>query len=230
MMRSRARVFIRNHVSTYLPYLRLMGYYDPVQLPNDQSDIHIGGYPRSANSFCTVMLQHFDPGLSISHHVHTVVTLKLARRHRVPSVVLIRNPSEAVSSNIVRMGEGKRVKRYYVDNAIWDYVTYHEYLSEHRDEFSILDFKTVVTDPASLFRAAADLGVFPLPPDEAISDAYQRTLGQLRADGRKPEMRNLPNERKEQRKREVREFIEGAHGFERARRLYTDLSPIASGG
>jgi hypothetical protein len=226
MIRSRLRIAIRNHVVSYIPYLRMMGFYDPDQLPSPQTDVHIAGYPRSANSFCTILLQRYAPSLRIAHHVHTPVTLKLARKHGVKTIVLIRDPAEAISSNIVRMGEGKGETRYQIDNCIGDYVSYYEFVRAHREDFVLLDFSSATGDPANLFRAAADLGVIEMPDDDTVRATAEQSLQQLRADGRKPEMRNLPNKKKNARKAEVKAMIEADPGYQRALALYRELSPI----
>jgi hypothetical protein len=67
------------------------------------SDIVIEGYPRSANTFAQVAFQIAqDERMMIAHHIHGPAQVTLGLRWRIPTLIIIRNPLDAIASLLVR--------------------------------------------------------------------------------------------------------------------------------
>ena len=65
----------------------------------DQTDIVIEGFPRSGNSFAVSAFRaaQFQP-VSIAHHLHAPAQIILGSRKKIPTLVVIRKPADAVIS------------------------------------------------------------------------------------------------------------------------------------
>ena len=65
------------------------------------SGICIEGFPRSANSYAVVAFRLANPQVKIAHHLHVPAQLLQAVKWKIPAVLLIRDPLEAVASFMV---------------------------------------------------------------------------------------------------------------------------------
>ena len=68
-------------------------------------DIAIIGFPRSGNSFARATFLYANPNLKIASHHHYIAELKIAIKYQIPSLLLIREPIESLSSLVVRNPE-----------------------------------------------------------------------------------------------------------------------------
>lgn len=68
------------------------------------TDLVIEGYPRSATSFAVTAFRYAQDTteLSIAHHLHSTAQIIRAQQYAIPTMLLIRDPLESVSSLLVR--------------------------------------------------------------------------------------------------------------------------------
>jgi hypothetical protein len=98
-LRYRAKQFIGRHPWLYRAVFQNRSGYEDL-LVNDDTDICIEGFPRSANSFAVAAFRHAqDKPVGIAHHNHVPAPVLTAVQNGLPTVVLIRDPVEAVISN-----------------------------------------------------------------------------------------------------------------------------------
>jgi hypothetical protein len=98
-LRYRAKQFIGRHPWLYRAVFQNRAGYEDL-LVNDETDICIEGFPRSANSFAVGAFRHAqDEPVGIAHHNHVPASVITAVQNGLPTVVLIRDPVEAVISN-----------------------------------------------------------------------------------------------------------------------------------
>lgn len=79
------------------------------------TDVVIEGYPGSANTFAREAFLVANPGLDVASHLHSAAQLKLARALRVPTVVAVRPPLDAIVSVTARFhlpDLGSELRRY----------------------------------------------------------------------------------------------------------------------
>lgn len=74
------------------------------QLCGPETDLCMEGYPSSANSFLLNLLRRLRSDLHVASHTHSLANLRLAVRHGVPWILLIRKPTDAVASRVIRFG------------------------------------------------------------------------------------------------------------------------------
>ena len=91
-----------------LPIFRLFKKRYPCYATPDAS-ICIEGFPRSGNSFFVMTFQQWNPGTTIAHHSHLASNAKYSVKQHKPTVILIREPAEAIASAIAWDGREGRI-------------------------------------------------------------------------------------------------------------------------
>jgi hypothetical protein len=104
--------------------------------------IVIDGFPRSANTFSARAFQFANPGVAVSHHMHAPANILLGVRYRIPTVVLIRPPVDAVLSEVIREPR-KRLSRGLIE---WN--SFYGLVQPVLDQVVVADFATVTSDYA----------------------------------------------------------------------------------
>ncbi len=101
----------------------------------------IEGYPRSANTFATyAFLEAQGEDLKLGNHCHTPAQITLARRYGIPAMVLLREPTAAVTSMLMFAGSMS------ADDALRRYVAFHAPLVARPEGFVVAPFDEVVGD------------------------------------------------------------------------------------
>ena len=109
----------------------------------------IEGFPRSGNSFARrafIMAQDetFDV-TSIAHHLHVPAQVVRAAQLRIPTLVLIRKPKDAVLSLVIR-------DPISVDQALRYYISFYETSEKYRDAYVLGLFEEVTEDFGEIIR------------------------------------------------------------------------------
>ena len=120
------RTYIRRSKTMY-PLLRLLYRrgWGVVTQPNSQ--IVIEGFPRCGNSFAEAAFRTVNGDKSkIAHHCHAAAQVLLALDWNIPSIVLFRNPVDAISSLVQRNGNQDAATMY-----CRDYESFYNALEVH---------------------------------------------------------------------------------------------------
>lgn len=142
----RARSSVISTLSTrpslYLPLARFkFRSSDGARPVTGETEIILEGYPRSANTFAVeaFRLAQGRP-VEIAHHLHVAAQIIAGVRRGIPTVLLLRDPEQAASSLVVRLG--------WVDasDALRRYVRMHEALEPYRDGFLTAPFELVISN------------------------------------------------------------------------------------
>lgn len=107
----------------------------------------IEGFPRSANSFLFNAINHdrsTEPG-TIAHHVHHSFQWRLAEKRGIKSIIVVRDPMEAVVSLLVSSGDMTLTKARYLLR--W-WLSFYCGI-ESANHILLLDYKDVSEDTAS---------------------------------------------------------------------------------
>jgi len=108
-----------------------------------RTKIVIEGFPRCANTWTVVAFAETQANIreyDIAHHLHAPAQVHFALKHKIPCVVLIRNPLDAVKSLSVRTSHNNTehiFKRYY---------KFYNSIIYQRDKFVICDFNEAVNE------------------------------------------------------------------------------------
>jgi hypothetical protein len=110
------------------------------------SKIVIEAYPRSANSISVRMFRAANPGIDrteITHHTHSIQTVKYASKWGIPVLVILRNPIDAVSSSMIAYGN---VSDPMITVFLTKYIDFHKWLPSHCEGIVLARFEEVIGD------------------------------------------------------------------------------------
>jgi len=152
-----------------------------IRLPRATDDLYVDGYPRSGNSYLFGLIRFFYPRLSFAHHLHTPAALAIALKKRIPTVVLVREPSDAIASNAHRKQhmQKRAVNGRLLDQLIDDYIGYYRFVLSHSSSLSMVNFMDLKNDPLSVLRSQIScygMETPRYPINEIALKAFQSTL------------------------------------------------------
>jgi hypothetical protein len=137
-----ARAAVSSHPWPYLPMVR--GKY-PGQMVDAGTELVIEAFPRSGNTFAVVAFELSQGGpVKIAHHLHAAAQVTRGVRLGKPTLVLIRDPIDAVVSHLVR--EPGVTPRQGLRN----WVRFYRSVQAARDDVVVARFEDVTTDFGSV--------------------------------------------------------------------------------
>jgi len=131
------------HPSVYLPLARRFSR------ARDGSDRAVGrdtalvieAFPRSGNTFARFAFELAQPRpVKLAHHLHAAAQVIAAARWRVPALVIMRDPCDAVLSLHVRM------PWVSLREALLSYHRFYRAVQPHRRAFVLARFETIIRD------------------------------------------------------------------------------------
>jgi hypothetical protein len=131
------------HYSFFLPFFRFYQILTNggIGVVSPSTDIVIEGYPRSANTFAVAaFLLTQQRQVKVAHHIHGPAQIIWAARHDIPTLVLIREPSDSVLSLIVRQ------TAVSLEQAFRNYIRFYERVLPYSDSYVIADFDETTSD------------------------------------------------------------------------------------
>lgn len=126
-----------------------------IRLAGPNTRLCIEGYPSSGNTFAISVVRQAWPGLSVASHRHCIAAVRRALQLSVPTIVLLRQPEEAISSNAVRFGVPAR-------RAAGDYCLFYEWAASE-PQVKPVDFDTMISRPQALVSLVGELVGMPPP-------------------------------------------------------------------
>ena len=118
---------------------------------NNNTDLLIEGFPRSANSFAlnAFKFAQKEP-VQVASHLHAPAHVLRAVKVGTLALVLIRNPEDAVLS-LLLMSDS-----YDIPKAIEYYINFYKPLVSCRDQFVLATFDEITTDFGQVIRRIND--------------------------------------------------------------------------
>ena len=125
---------------TYMPLLRVRRLRLHLAARPD-SAVCIEGFPRSGNTYAVATFEQANPTAGhIARHLHAIGQIQQALRHRVPTVVLVRDPVDAVASLAVRGTQATLVDLFR------DYTDLYGYVVGVKSRLGIVGFQELTAD------------------------------------------------------------------------------------
>jgi len=132
--------FIRQYPVLFFRVLTLKKKYKTLLVSKD-TDIMIEGYPRSANTFAVAAFSIAqNKPLKIARHTHAVAQLKRAAALKIPALVIIREPEQAILSYVIREDN------VTLSLAINRYISYYKTVNKLHNSFIIAEFDDIVNN------------------------------------------------------------------------------------
>lgn len=117
------------------------------RLAGPHTDIVIDAFPRSGNTFAYFAFQMSQKReMNVGHHAHAPSQFVLAERYRVPSVLIVRAPEDAVCSFVLRE------KVISLRQALRMWINFHESVLPYKEVIVISSFEDAITDFGAVIR------------------------------------------------------------------------------
>lgn len=182
-------------------------------LPGPSTRLVVEGFPRSGNSALVAALQQRQTApIRIAHHTHLPAPVLWALRRGIPSVVLIREPTDAIVSlralhleNAVRAGRPAQEVAVSFHSLYRGYLRFYQPLLTHRHRCLVVTFEQIVggiDQVCDMIEETYSLG---------LADPCDRTLVSELG------FHALPNPIRQRIKRDVQQQL--AEQLQRSRRL-----------
>jgi hypothetical protein len=182
-------------------------------LVNRETGIVIEGFPRSGNTFAVYAFEQAqkEGGGDVvrpAHHLHAPAQVMRAVHWKIPCVVLIREPTEAVLSLVIRD------PRISLSQAFLHYISLYEVADRYREGFVLASFEQVIGDYGVVIERVNEhfgTAFHPFRHDEenvgkvfaTIEDAHRSKRDRI-----VEEHISRPSRAKEERKADLRQKIE----------------------
>jgi hypothetical protein len=156
----RFKTFLGTRPYLYFPFYRLKNGGADL-LVDETTDLCVEGFPRSANSFTVSAIESVQPTpLSIAHHTHVAANAIRATRLRIPTLILIRDPGDAMiswtalryQSQNVSVNEASGPPPIPFELQLDAWAAFYRALWPYRDHFVIGRFESVVQDLGVVIR------------------------------------------------------------------------------
>jgi hypothetical protein len=141
------RVWLSSIPSLYLPFARVKYRRVPNRLVERDTELVIEGFQRSGNTFAVFAFEMAqDRPIKSAHHLHASAQVLRAVKLRVPVLLLIRDPRDAIVSHVIRepcanMPAALRAWTHFYERAV-----------PVRDRIFVADFSRVSTDFGAVIR------------------------------------------------------------------------------
>jgi len=205
------------------PYLFPLFYLSPSRknaIIRSDSDICIEGFQRSGNTFFHFAFKRWNRGCKRAHHTHSVGQVLRAIQLGKPTIVLIRNPADAVSSLLVKD------LNLEVGNALKSYIDFYAKLAPLHMHFVIGKFEDVIDQPGILIQKINekyDTDFHFKTLTEKNKDRYKQIIQNANATRESTsawQRSSVPSEAKNEAKRKVKEAIEKNPLFVESQKIY----------
>lgn len=163
-----ARRRLSLHPALYFSAARVLGNR---QLLGDDTNLVIEGFPRSANSYAEAAFAVSQAGrrLIIASHSHAAAQVIAAVKRDLVTLVLFRNPDDAVASHLEMLPA-----RISPESLFKDYSGFYRTIMPYRDRFVLISFETCIGDfGAVVSRVNARFGtdfIVPLVDDRFVAE------------------------------------------------------------
>ena len=135
-----ARRYVGRRPFLFYNFYRLRPNYRDL-LVDRRTQIVIEGIPRSGNTFAVVAFEQAQrESVRIAHHLHMPAQVIRAAQWRIPTLLLVRKPKDAVLSWVIRE-PGVPIRQ-----ALKHYISFYEKAAEYRDALVEGFFEEVTRD------------------------------------------------------------------------------------
>ncbi|MGF1524214.1 MAG: hypothetical protein ACFBSF_17990 [Leptolyngbyaceae cyanobacterium] len=141
---------------------------------NPTTELVIEGFPRSANTFAVLAFEHSQSRkVSIAHHMHVPAQIIRAAYWKIPTLVLVRKPQDAIASYVMRKSQ------LSLDDALKCYIRFYTVALQYTESYVTASFEEATGNFAAIVeRINQKFGtsfVALTPKDEDLEKIFERT-------------------------------------------------------
>jgi hypothetical protein len=113
----------------------------------ENTQLVIEGYPRCANTFAVVAFNYAqNQPVNIAHHMHVPAQIIRAAQRKIPTILLIRNPKDAIVSCVIRD------PRISLRQALQYYISFYQATDAYKKDVVVATFEQVTQDYATVIQ------------------------------------------------------------------------------
>ncbi len=171
--RHRIHTALVAHLATARVYARLRPAVRACLVADDTALV-IEGFPRSANTYAATAfrLSNGDQAACI-HHLHSPVNVEEAARRGIPVIVLLRDPLDAVVSEL------QRYPHLSATGLVREYIRFYQRILPITDSVVLAPFEMVTADFGSVVREVNTRFRTTFSPYERTPESEQLVLDEL---------------------------------------------------
>ena len=144
-LKKRLQLYAGKRPALYYGIYRL-ARKNPAQAVSPSTQLVIEGFPRSANTFAVVAFRRAQKEkVHVAHNLHVPAQVVRGAKWRIPILVLIRNPRDAVLSFVVR-------DPISIDQALRHYISFYETIAGYHGAYVLGRFEEVTEDYGRVIR------------------------------------------------------------------------------
>jgi hypothetical protein len=217
-------------------YLNKKNLSTHIRLPDNRDDFYFEGYPRSGNTYVYGLMKSLYPETKSCSHLHTIAGLKIAQTKGVPAIVIIRQPEDAIASNLFTKTNGKEqdLENKMLTEVIEDWIVFYSYVlkslnskNNHKSKqrLHIIFFDKFLSDKynemnkISLFLNNDDLN---LEIFKDVSENFDETM-KLKENNKGIASSSLPSEKRKKFKMDRMEKIKNHPKFQITKNIYNQF-------
>lgn len=190
-----------------------------------KTDICIEGFPRSANSFLTATFSKYNPQAKCADHLHAPMQIIKASELRIPCIVVIRNPLDAIASTIV---VDRSVSTSII---IKSYIEFYKSIWQVRNDFVVAEFNKTINNPTDIINVVNERFNTDFKMGQMTSVVEEEIFLHLKEVKQKMKLSDtlvaIPTEAKEKIKQEVILELKQNSLLEKAEPIYQKFVSIA---
>ena len=115
-----------------------------------ETELVLDGFPGSGNSYLSRVIKTTqDPPIRMAHHLHASNQLVLASKRKIPALMVLRKPEDAICSTYRRFG-------YPLASATKLYWRFHEGLENHLDGIMVARFEDITKHPGAVLQSLGE--------------------------------------------------------------------------
>lgn len=145
-LRYQIRCVLADYPSLYFNVYRFMKNRDHrgEKITRDK-ELVLEGFPRSGNSFAyAAFVTAQKRPVRVAHHLHAPAQVILSARWNIPTLVIVRNPLDAVTSFLIRHPE------IIARQSLRAWIRYHRRLESYQQHFVVATFSQIIGDFGSV--------------------------------------------------------------------------------
>lgn len=188
----------------------------------NSTQLCIEGYPSSANSYTYHLFRVLFPEIKLSHHTHSYANVSIALEQNIPSIVLLRNPLDCISSRHVRFHSSLSI-------SLAEYIDFYSCTEKDVESpyLILIEFNEIINEPLKVLdQLSPILGV---QIDSSLDIVEINTAVKERMKKAQTKMKSmqnisLPNEERSALKEKYKTELVNLDSYKKAEDLYRILA------
>lgn len=203
---------------------------------NNDTRLYFDGYPRSGNTFAQMLLKKVYQDLDFVHHFHSIGSLEIAIRKKIPSFILFRDPEDAITSYYLKehslrnesdTWEIENFDNCLLRNLLKYYIHYYRNILKLNKKLTLISFDQLIQNPELIMIAVNQVVPDNLKKEEfeIIETVFKEKNAEFGATNKLGSSR--PNLIKDRYKTHLKKKLSEFKELEKARSLFNQMKTLS---